>query len=79
MTKRLLAICLLTAGCGLGGFGASTPTEENRGESGAVNPVRGTTIYNSCEVKKGNGDVSVVINNTNNCNKDNPVTNEGGV
>jgi hypothetical protein len=73
-----LALTLSACGSGLG-----TPTESsvNRGESGAIKPNQGATFVNTC--LEGGGPApttgNITINNTNNCNKDNPVvTTEAG-
>lgn len=73
-----LLLTLLITGCGQGGA-LSGPSDTNRGDSGANKPAQGATIVNTCEDTRRNGADSggTTINNTNNCNKNNPSTVEG--
>lgn len=70
----VLAAALALTGCA-GGLGVPTDSTTNRGDAGANKPVQGSTIVNSCQDKANGGTQGdTIINNTNNCNKDNPVT-----
>lgn len=74
--KFLLPFVLagLLAGCGAAGSLGTTPTnsDDHSAKPVNVNP----TVSNVCEKTKDDGrPIVVIINNANNCNKDNPVTN----
>lgn len=68
MRALLLSLTLVAlTGCGLGGFGAGTPSDTHRGEADAIDPARNVTLI--CEKDKNANTTTVTTTITNNCDK----------
>lgn len=72
----LVTFMVLFTGCGLGDFGAGTPSDVHRGEADAVNPARNVTVV--CEKDKNGNTNNINVDITNNCNKNNTTTSSTG-